>query len=351
MEKKIIGYVLLFVVIVIFNCGKKLPPSSPDRWAPHLLNVSAVDEHHLSLFFSERIDTVSYGKLENFILFNLQSGDTTDIILSERTVKGDEIILTIPKLKDEKYTLKVFNIADIKGNVMEKAEKVFEPSHEKDTIPPIIRRTYPSRVLTSAPIDSLIFIEFSEPMDSVKCSVSNFILSNIVIDTNFVWNETITKLTLRYKLIGNRLCKLFILPLVTDLSGNPIKNMRVITLTSVDSLPKNRMDIEIVEGAESLIEVYAFLTLKGKGLLEDIVPVDTSLSFSFFSIYPDSYVVSVAGRDSSDTTGLWWGEKETVFVPDSAGGMNESVEIYFVGRGEVPEKYLYLYRTLIKNLQ
>lgn len=351
MKKKIINYVLIILVIAFFNCGKKLPPSSPDRWAPHLLNVSAVDEHHLSVFFSESIDTVSPRKLENFILFNPQSDDTIDIILSERTPKGDEIVLTIQKLVDAQYTLTVLNISDIKGNVLKKAEKSFEPSHEKDTIPPIIRRTYPSRVLTSAPIDSLIFIEFSEPMDSVDCSLNNFILTNISIDTNFIWNETITKLNLRYELIGDRLCKLFILPLVTDLSGNFLENMRVITLTSVDSLPKNRMDIGIVKGTENLIDVYAFLTLKGKGLLEDIVAVDTSFSFSFYSIYPDTYVVSVAGRDSSDTTGLWWGEKETVFIPDSVGSMGDNIEIDFIDKGNIPDRYIYLYKILRENLK
>jgi hypothetical protein len=351
MKKKIIRYFLSSALILLLSCGKKLPPSSPDRWAPHLLNVSAIDEHHISVFFSERLDTLSPRKLENFKLFNPQSEETTSVILSERTVKGDEILLTIPKLKDAKYILRIFNIADLKGNVLEKAEKAFEPSQDKDTISPIIKKTYPSRALTSAPQDSTVFIEFSEPMDSVNCSVNNLILTNITIDTNFVWNKTLTEFTMRYKLTDDKLCRLFILPSMTDLSGNPLGNMRILTFTAADSLPRNRMDVEIVEEKKSQIKIYAFLALVRGGLLEDIVSVDTSFTFSFFSFYPDTYVISVAAQDSSDTTGLWWGEKQTLFVPDTTGSMDEKVEIDFVDRGKIPEEYFHIYRILRKNIQ
>lgn len=351
MRLKIVGISIIYILLFISNCGKKLPPTSPDRWAPKVLNVDAVDEHHLRIYFSERIDTLTPKNLTNFKILNSENSETTNVIYSERDKKGDEVLLTIPELEDRKYSLLIFKIKDIKGNLMERAEKSFKPSKEKDTIPPLLKYTRPSRMRTSAPQDSLILLRFSEPMDSGACRIDNFLLTYVALDSLFKWNETLTELTLHYRLVKDKICKLYILPLLPDLSGNPINEMRILTLTTSDTLPKNRMNIKIIKDEKELKETYAFLKLAKDGLFEDITPVDTTLAFSFFFTPPDTYLISIIAQDTIDTTGFWWGEKKTLFLPDTTGSMDEEVEVDFIKREEIPDDLLDLYKILVTNIK
>lgn len=349
MKLKIIYISIFYILFLLSGCGKKLPPTSPDRWAPRVLNVNAVDEHHLRIFFSEKIDTLTPKKLDNFKILNPENGETTSVIYSERDKKGDEVLITVPKLEDMKYSLLIFNIKDIKGNLMIRAEKSFKPSNEKDTIDPILRYTRPSRIRTSAPLDSIILLRFSEPMDSGACGINDFVTTYIDIDSLFVWNETLTEVTLRYRLVKDKICKVFMLPLMPDLSGNSLIEMRILTLTTSDTLPKNRMNIKIIKDEKELTKTYAFLRNASDRLFQDISPVDTT--FSFFFTPPDTYFISVVAQDSLDTTGLWWGEKKIAFFPDTTRSVDEEVEVDFIKRDRIPESLLNLYKILSTNIK
>jgi len=343
-------YFTIFLFL-IGGCGKKLPPTSPDRWPPKVLNVEATDKHHLSIYFSERIDTLSPQRLNNFIIINPENSETTSVIYSERAREGDEIMLTIPELEDRNHLLLILNIADVKGNIMKRAEKSFVPTKKMDTIPPVLTRTIPSRIRISASPDSIVTLRFSEPMDSGRVNVNDFILTNLFIDSLFNWNETLTEIKLHYRLLEGKMCKLFILPLMSDLSGNPTSNMKILTFTTDDSLPKNRLNIKFIKNKKKLRNVYAFLRFTGDSLIEDIVPVDTASAFSFFFAPPDTYLVSVFGKDSLDTTGLWCGEKKCIFIPDTTRSMNDELEVHFSKKGEVDANLYKLYQILVKNIK
>lgn len=344
--------IFFYILIFLFSgCGKKLPPTSPDRWAPRVLNVNPVDDHHLRIYFSERIDTLTPQKLDNFKIVHPENSETTKVIYSERVQKGDEVLLTIPKLAEGRYSLLIFNIKDISGNLMKRAVKPFEPSNEKDTIPPLIKRTRPMRIRTSAPQDSIIFLKFSEPMDSANCSINDFILTYINIDTLFIWDETLTQLSLQYSLAKDKMCKLFILPLLTDLSGNPTSNIRILTLTTLDTIPKNRLHIRIIKNGKQLIKTYAFLTYAKDGLLENISPVDSTLTVSFYFTPPDTYLITILAQNPLDTTGFWWGEKKSLFFPDSTRSMDEEVEVNLTEGKEIPDNLLNLYKILATNIK
>ena len=69
MKLKIVCFSIIISVILVSGCGKKLPPTSPDIWPPRVLNVKAEDEYHLRIFFSERIDTLTPKRLENFKIY------------------------------------------------------------------------------------------------------------------------------------------------------------------------------------------------------------------------------------------------------------------------------------------
>lgn|GEM_PF-4932048 len=339
--------VLFSLIFLSCGCGKKLAPTSPDRWPPKVLNVNAIDEHHLTVYFSERIDTVTSQKLMNFEIFNPENAETTSVIFSERAKKGDEVLLTIPKLEDKRYTLFVSNIKDIKGNLMKNAEKSFEPSFEKDTIPPLLVSSKPSRMWIRAPVDSTIMLKFSEPMDSSSIGLDDLILTNVSLDSHFVWNKTLTEVTLRYHLMKDRITRVFVLPLMSDLSGNPSEEMRIITLTSLDTLPQNRMNIKIESSTGEIKKGYAFLRSKTKELLEDITKTDAI--FSFFFIPADTYFVATIAEDSVDTTGYWWGEKKIAFFPDSTGLFNEDITMAFISKERIPAFLLNIFNILTRN--
>lgn len=351
MRLRTISITILFSLFILSSCGKKLPPTSPDRWAPRVLNVNAIDKHHLCIYFSEKIDTTSARRLEHFMIFNPENSETTAVIFSERDKKGDEVLLTIPELKDSKYSLLIFNIKDLKGNVMKEAIKTFKPSMEKDTIPPLLKHSKPLRIRTSAQKDSIILLMFTEPMDSGACEIGDFISTFIDIDSLFVWNKTLTEVSLRYKLKEGKICKLFVLPLITDLSGNPLGELRILTLTTCDTIPKNRMNVKIIKDGKELTKTHAFLSGAKKGLLQDITAVDTSCTFSFFFAQPDTYQISVISENPLDSSGIWWGESRIEFFPDTTRSMETEVEVNLVKKVEIPESLLNLYKILVKNIK
>jgi len=351
MKLKIVCFLIIYSIILISGCGKKLPPTSPDIWPPRVLNVKAENEYHLRVFFSERIDTLSLKRLENFKILNPENSETTSVIYSEIGKKRDDALLTIPKLENVKYSLLIFNIEDIKGNIMTKAERSFKPSQEKDTILPFLEYTKPSRMRTSAPSDSLILLRFSEPMNSLGCGIGDLMLAYIDIDSLFVWNETLTEVNLHYRLVEDKLCKLIILPLFTDLSGNPLGEMRILSLTMDDKVPGNKLCVKVSKNGKGIGKAYAFLEEANEKILTDVISVDTTLSFSFYFTPPDTYLLTILAQDTLDTTGIWWGEKQILFFPDTSRSMDEELEIGFAKREELPSDLMKLYEILKKNIK
>ncbi len=349
MHLKAIFVSLIWILFFVLSCGKKLPPTSPDIWPPKVLNVNPIDRHHIVVYFSERVDTITSQKLINFKILNPERSETTGVIFSERKSKGDEVLLTIPELGNDKYTLFVYNIKDIKGNLMKNAEKSFKPSSEKDTIPPLLKYSRPSRMWIRAPMDSIILLKFSEPMDSSSADLDNFILTNVLIDSGFVWSKTLTQLRLGFHLKEATVGKVFILPVLSDLSGNRLEEMRILTLTAMDSLPKNRMNINVGKENELRTKGYAFLRSRTKKLLENITVVDTACSFFFMP--EDTYFVSVIAKDSVDTTGVWWGEKKIGFFPDTTGVLNEKISLDYIKKDKIDHFVLSTYDVLLGSIK
>jgi hypothetical protein len=344
--------ILLVVTISLYSaCGKKLPPTSPDRWAPRVLNVQPVDEHHLKIFFSERVDTLTSGKLVNYQIVDHERAETTAIIYAEREKQGDEVLVTIAELAQKEYSLLVYNIKDLHGNLMRFAEKGFSPSTDRDTSAPLLKYTKPSRVLTSAPAESTIFLRFTEPMDTAAASLDDFIQTNLTIDSALTWNKTLTELTLRYRLDEGKMSRLFVLPKVTDLSGNPLAELRILGLTTNDTIPRNRLNIDIEAPDTALANAYGFFSLARGMQLYDIVRIDTLCSFSVYFATPDTYLMSIIGEHPEDTSGMWWGEGTIEFYPDTTRSMNAVVPVSFVTRGDIPERLFEFYELLYLNIR
>jgi hypothetical protein len=352
MDKKRHLFVMVMILSgIVIHCGKKLPPTSPDRWAPRVLSVKAEDRNHLRVFFSEGIDTTSGRIYDNYKIIDPESSETTLVIYSEREKRGDEVLLTIGELEDKKYTLLILNIRDLKGNVMDRAEKSFFPSSERDTIPPLLRYTKPLRMKTSAPLDSLILLRFSEPMDSLSLGMNSFLFSYMKIDSFFEWNETITEVSIRYKIEEGKICKIFILPVTTDLSGNPLGEFRILTFTSIDTFPKNRMSVKITREKKDLVQPYGFLSKLKDDVLQDFYQIDTTYAFSFYFTAQDTYNIYVVSRDSVDTTGFWWGQKQIAFFPDTSRSMNVDVSVSFQKKSEIPGSILRVYKILSEGIR
>ncbi len=342
---------ILFFLSLFLCCGKKLPPTSPDRWAPKVLNIKPEDKHHIRVFFSERVDTISPQKLGNYRIVNPETAETTAIIYAERTKKGDEVLLTIPELEERKYLLQILSIRDLKGNKMKIAERGFTPSKDLDTISPLLKYTKPSRSLTSAALDSVILIRFSEPMDTSTAGLMDFVTTNIVLDTVFIWNATLTEVIIHYRLMQDKIGKIFILPRMPDLSGNPLGELRILTLTTHDTIPKNRMNITITRIEGKAKEIYAFLSFPDTRMLQDIVSVDTTFECSFYFASPDTYLVSIIAENPDDTTGFWWGEEKILFFPDTSRSMDVLVGVEFRERKIIPYQLMNVFELLNKNVK
>ncbi len=346
-------YLIQFFICISFllSCGKKLPPTSPDRWAPKVLNVQPVDKHHIRIFFSERLDSITPRKLVNYKIVDHERAETTAIIYAERAKKGDEVFITIPMLEEKKYSLLIYHIKDLKGNMMKFAEKGFTPSMERDTVAPLLKSTKPSQMLTSAPLESTIILTFTEPMDTGAVSLDDFMQTNLLLDSVFVWNKTLTELALHYKLEEGKMSKLFILPQLTDLSNNPLAEMRILGLTTNDTIPRNRLNIDIETVDSSLTNAYGFFSLAKSAQLHDVIWADTNLSFSLYFATPDTYFISVIAEHAEDESGMWWGEKTITFYPDTTRSMSDTVAVSFVNRDKLPERLFELYQLMVKHIE
>jgi hypothetical protein len=346
-------YLMQFFVctLLLLSCGKKLPPTSPDRWAPRVLNVQPIDKHHIRIFFSERLDSITPRKLVNYQIVDHEQAETTAIIYAERAKNGDEVLITIPVLEEKKYSLLMYRIKDLKGNMMKFAEKSFTPSTEQDTIAPLLKSTKPSQMLSSAPAESTIILTFTEPMDTGGVSLANFMQTNLLIDSTLVWNKTYTELTLHYRLQEGRMSRLFILPQLPDLSGNPLAEMRILSLTTNDTIPRNRLNIDIATGDSSLTNTYGFLSLRKDRLLHDVVWADSNRSFSLYFATPDTYFISIIAEHAEDTNAMWWGEETVAFYPDTTRSMSDTVMVSLVKRDALPHGLFSLYELLVKHVE
>ncbi|MEO0094841.1 MAG: Ig-like domain-containing protein [candidate division WOR-3 bacterium] len=150
--QKVIG---CFLILIFLFCAHKAPPLRIDRIDPKIKSISALNEHQISLSFSEEIDTLSI-KSENFSIYAEQ--ETLRIISATPGNTLDQIYLFTQKMFKIEYSIdgKVYDLSGRVGFFKTK----FMGSTKPDTIPPVVISHSKGCRLKS------FYLEFSEPVDT-----------------------------------------------------------------------------------------------------------------------------------------------------------------------------------------
>lgn len=165
MKKK--KFLLVVSTVIAFqSCGRRALPTSPDRWAPKIAGVTAVDRNHVDCVFSERMSRESFVSASQFRIIDAVTGDTIPVIAA--VLGSNDIIahLTTHETDTVEYILTCESIADASGNYIRPVEKTFIGSSALDTTPPVLVSVEPGLYDLNGSLDSAVVAVFSEPVDA-----------------------------------------------------------------------------------------------------------------------------------------------------------------------------------------
>jgi hypothetical protein len=222
MGKRFIIYFLFGTIFVSIFCAKKMLPPSPDRFAPHLSEIDAVNRVRIDLNFDEEINV---SKLTPQSLFITSSaGETLRIRTISRGKTSNTVSLFTEKIKPEEYYLSG-TVEDKAGNIRRVVNKRFKGSSIIDTIPPTILSIIPK--IGAIKLYKRIYFDFgfSEPMDTL----SNINYLVYPLDKNKIkseWSSDWQDLTFSYpdSLLPHTAVYFILQPTLKDLENNWIAN-------------------------------------------------------------------------------------------------------------------------------
>ncbi|MBN1619768.1 Ig-like domain-containing protein [candidate division WOR-3 bacterium] len=238
--KRKAGFFLLFLVSATLFCGKRALPTSPDRWAPKIAGVVAVDRNHINCVFSEKMARESFRSALQFNITNTVTGETVPVIA---VVLGSDDLtahLTSLEMDTVEYILSCESVTDISGNYIRPLEKTFRGSSAFDTTPPLIVSLEPKIFDIEDFGDSALRVEFSEPIDTSSVSEALFFTGNAQISFSTRFSADLAKMEIFFPPDADTAeHKMRLYPLVLngfkDIAGNKMPgfmNIRIIRGTS-----------------------------------------------------------------------------------------------------------------------
>jgi hypothetical protein len=231
---KILFSAALSLLVVTTYCAKKLPPTSPDRFAPGLSRVETVDRLHLRLKFSEPIDPNSLSKNDFAI-----TADSTNLgILSVSSGEApDNVLLLTEPQKAIPYEL-VGQAADTAHNVS-RFKKIFTGSTRPDTTPPRITSIFPGLSAVRARKNFTIRLTFSEPLDTARAPVYTVLPAVLKNRLSLRWTagETNLDFALADSVGPDTTVYFIVAPTLTDLGGNHLLTPGFTVFTTDTVLP------------------------------------------------------------------------------------------------------------------
>ncbi len=189
---KIKKFYVFFLIILINNCSKlgiDLDPPEIIDYYPHHNSYGIPESASVWIEFSEPMDTVS---VENNFLF---TADGISVKGKFKWIQDNKKVYFIPDKNlspGKTYSVSLTRDAkDVTGNSLVK-DLLFSFYVGNDTSTPCITSTLPQNLSTNIPVDSDIYIYFSEPMD-IKSVQDNFSISPSV-NGIFYWQNNNTVL-------------------------------------------------------------------------------------------------------------------------------------------------------------
>ncbi|MBN1150667.1 hypothetical protein JXA84_05540 [candidate division WOR-3 bacterium] len=223
-------YVFILILSALQACGRRALPTSPDRWAPKISGVIALDRNHVDCVFSEKMSRETFVRASQFTIFSALTGETVTVIAS--VLGQDEITvhLTTYAMDTIEYILTCDSATDISGNYIRPVEKTFKGSSAQDTSPPVLVSVFPMVFNLEGGLDSSVVVSFSEPIDTALAidKIFNGALFEPELDIEFSTDFTQIKIT--FAQAGDSLSSLkklysYVLSGFTDIAGNRMRGI------------------------------------------------------------------------------------------------------------------------------
>lgn len=226
---------IILLLFLSMNCAKKAPPPSPDRWAPRLRVVEAINRRHLRVVFSESVDPKSSLEILNYKCFEIATNTPLQILAA--TMRNPrEIDLTTSIQSGFPYGLTVSGVEDLSGNGMDTERMEFVGSKAADIHPPEIMDIHPADGSVNFQPDSGVIVRFSEVMDTA----SIFRNCGLLPEGNFEieWDDDLIEFRLLpRKLESGEVYSFYLNDGCKDIEGNRVEEWSLLTFTPDSTLP------------------------------------------------------------------------------------------------------------------
>ncbi len=172
---------ILVAAVIVIGCSSDDPADpfggngNTDTTPPGITSVTALDQNHLDVEFSEAVQEASAEQSDNYIIVETAKaatftspGDTTRVASAVLDNDGKTVHLaTSNPMGNNPYELNITGVQDVNGNaIMTEAESNFTGSDDLDLTPPAVVSHIPRSGETGVGIGQPVEVQFSEPMDS-----------------------------------------------------------------------------------------------------------------------------------------------------------------------------------------
>jgi len=347
--------VLFFLVLpLICSCGRRGIPPSPDRWAPKLGWARAADRNHVDLAFTEKMDIVTIGQLNNYLIVD-ESDDTLSVLSVSLLPDGQIARLTTETQEPVSYTAYVSGVTDKAGNeVRSESRKSFQGSAARDTVRPRVKEIYPREMSTGVATDTALHVIFNETMDT---SSSSFDAGSIVLlpppaDLAWKWNEQMTAVSVSILSLPSYQSCVYVTKGCKDYSGNRLLRLEKSVFSTLDSIPRGRISgtVTLANASSTQMVVMGVFDSLGTPLFFDFLR-DESGEYSFPYLSEGIYDIAAAKDEDNDGAFDIRGTSGSVRVQEAEE--HEGVDLRLSGQEslheDVEEVLLNFYRMNVKD--
>jgi len=169
--------VALSVAWLFAGCSDSSSPSDGgkgDTTPPTISSVTAVDQNHIDIGFSETVTKQSAEYTDNYSIVEAvvraapeaAPGDPLPVASAVLDGDGKTVHLAAMPMQNVQYDLTVWNVRDASGNVIkEGTSQTFDGTTSSDVTAPTIVFRSPTSGQTGVGVGTAVVVQFSEPMD------------------------------------------------------------------------------------------------------------------------------------------------------------------------------------------
>ncbi len=291
--------------------GATIMLTTEDTTAPFLSGITAIDQRHAVLRFSEAIDTSTL-KIENISIVDTLSGVSLSLIdvSPSDSSTADALLLTAEQESTKTYRIKVAGVRDLSGNIMLRTSTTldFDGSNTKDTTKPNVnflnlssdgRELFPNDSIKLGFTEWIVQSKFETAM-SIKDSAKNTVKGRLL------WENSTHTTFIPQIPFKNTMLYTISVPMdsVIDIAGNRFHDTSKVVKFQIIAQDKLGFITGSVVEDQQQTEGKIFLTLTptGSSYKTQRKILTTPGKFSFDNLQEGRYLLSAFVDTDSNST-------------------------------------------------